>query len=393
MEKVSVLQRFKESFFDNHLLLVLMLIMCSSFVAIYSAQNHGQYTENFLMKQMLWFAVGAIIMAIVLAFDFEQIERLTPFLYGFGILLLVLLLLAPESIAKPVNGAKAWFQFPGIGSIQPSEYMKIFLILMLSYMTKKHSETYGMGRISDDLKYLVKAGLLSGMPIVLILLQNDFGTSLVILVITGTVIFVSGINWRIIGVVITAVVSTVAALVILFIYKIEWLLLIAGKYQIDRIYAWLDPERYGSGISYQLKQSITAIGSGTISGKGFGNAEVYIPEAHSDFIFTMIGEEFGFFGACVIVCLYFILIYRIVIIGFGQMRNMFELFICVGMIGLFMFHVFQNIGMVIGLLPITGIPLPLMSYGGSSVLATMFGLGLVLNVSFHKRHSMFSGDK
>ncbi|WP_347880510.1 FtsW/RodA/SpoVE family cell cycle protein [Metabacillus flavus] len=386
------LQRFKESFFDSNLVMVLILIMCSSCIAIYSAQSHGQYDENFLFKQILWFVIGAIIISGVLTFDFEQIERLTPFLYGFGLLLLVLILVAPSSLVPEINGAKAWFKFPGVGSVQPSEYMKIFIILMLSYITKKHSDSHEMGDIYSDLKYLLKVGITSGVPILLILKQNDFGTSLVILVITATVIFVSGISWKIISVIVGFAVTAVSTLVILFLYKMDWLLLFVDQYQVNRIYAWLDPAKYGSDISYQLKQSITAIGSGMISGKGIGGGEVYIPEAHSDFIFTMIGEEFGFVGACIVVCLYFILIYRIVIIGFNQMKNMFELYICVGMIGLIMFHVFQNIGMVIGLLPITGIPLPLLSYGGSSVLATMFGLGLILNISYQQKRSMFSGD-
>ena len=291
------------------------------------------------------------------------------------------------------KGAKSWFIIPGIGSIQPSEFMKIFLILMLSNVVTKHLERYTVGLIKNDFKLLFKIGLVSLLPMGLTLLQNDFGTSLVMFVITVGVVFISGISWKIILSLMSIGISILALLVGIFIYDPEILLFVMDQYQLNRIYAWLDPFGNAQGIGYQLKQSIVAIGSGMTYGKGFKDSNVYIPEAHTDFIFSIVAEEFGFVGASVLISIYFLIIYRMVSILMQNKNNPFESFICVGMISLLSFHVFQNIGMVIGLIPITGIPLPLMSYGGSSVMATMIGLGLVLNVSLKTKNYMFSREE
>ncbi|MEI5905550.1 FtsW/RodA/SpoVE family cell cycle protein [Bacillus spongiae] len=388
------MQQKKKSYFDVSLLITIIFIMILSLIAISGALEIKPDAPNYFKQQIVWFILGSIVMIAVFIFDFEQIEKLTPYIYGFGIILLIILLIipmiAPDSDFVPdINGARSWFVFPG-GSIQPSEFMKIFLVLMLAFITSKHRKNYTMGKISNDLIYLIKVAVIAGLPIILTNEQNDFGTSLVMIVITLSIIFISGINWMIIIVLICIVLLMISSLVLIFIYKTEWLLYFIDPFQLDRIYAWLKPFHYGSDISFQLQQSILAVGSGTSVGN---DINVYIPEAHSDFIFSMIGEDYGFLGASLIVCLYFILIYRILVIGIRQINeNIFEVFICAGIIGMLMFHVFQNIGMVIGLIPITGIPLPLLSYGGSSVLATMLGLGLVLNISFQKKHYMFTSD-
>ncbi|GLO68443.1 FtsW/RodA/SpoVE family cell cycle protein [Oceanobacillus kimchii] len=249
-----------------------------------------------------------------------------------------------------------------------------------------------MGKLSQDIQYILKVLLVSFIPIILVFYQNDFGTSLVLFIITMTIVFVSGINWKLIVGSLMIILPIITALVLLFIYSPSTLLLFMDEYQLNRIYSWLNPFEYEGGIGYQSSLSILAIGSGMISGKGIGGGEVYIPEAHSDFIFTIIGEEFGFVGASIIVFIYLYLIYRIVAIAIKQKEQVFEIMICIGMIGMIGFHTFQNVGMVTGLLPITGIPLLLMSYGGSSVLATMFGLGIVLNISYCSKDYLFSED-
>ncbi|QNF26085.1 MULTISPECIES: FtsW/RodA/SpoVE family cell cycle protein [Metabacillus] len=382
----------KYSYFDASLLFFLFLLMVSSCVSIFSAQKYAQYDENFMLKQIIWFVLGLLVASVIFLFDFEQISKVTPYFYGFGLILLIGILVAPESIAPYRNGAKSWFIVPGIGSIQPSEYMKIFLILMLANVTQKHYERFHIDSIGQDLFLLVKIAAVSLAPIILILLQNDFGSSLVMLVITISVIFLSGINWRIISILFLLLVSLVGALVLIFLYNPEFLLNIFGTYQLNRIYSWLNPFEHAEGIGYQLKQSLLAIGSGMMDGKGFHNSNVYTPEAHSDFIFTIVAEEFGFLGAAFVVALYFLIIYRMLGIAMYARSKIFEFYICIGMVALFTFHTFQNIGMVTGLLPITGIPLLLMSYGGSSVLASMIGIGLVLNISLKKRDYMFSED-
>ena len=382
-----------KNYFDYSLLFLIILLMIFSCIGLISAQKYVQIDENYFSKQIIWFIVGSIIVLAIFCFDFDSIRKLTPILYILGILLLIGVLIAPESIAPSRKGAKSWFIIPGIGSIQPSEFMKIFLILMLSNVVTKHLERYTVGLIKNDFKLLFKIGLVSLLPMGLTLLQNDFGTSLVMFVITVGVVFISGISWKIILSLMSIGISILALLVGIFIYDPEILLFVMDQYQLNRIYAWLDPFGNAQGIGYQLKQSIVAIGSGMTYGKGFKNSNVYIPEAHTDFIFSIVAEEFGFVGASVLISIYFLIIYRMVSILMQNKNNPFESFICVGMISLLSFHVFQNIGMVIGLISITGIPLPLMSYGGSSVMATMIGLGLVLNVFLKTKNYMFSREE
>jgi rod shape determining protein RodA len=191
--------------------------------------------------------------------------------------------------------------------------------------------------------------------------------------------------------------SSVTALggtVLFFAIKKPELLKFTGlkPYQFKRIYSWLDPHTYQSREGYQLVKSLLAIGSGQTSGKGFGNREVYMPESHSDFIFSTLGEEFGFIGGSIIISLFFLLIYQITRIGLDT-KNPFYSYICVGVISMIAFHVFQNIGMTIGLLPITGIPLPFISYGGSSLLSNMMAIGIVLSVRYHYKKYMFSSEE
>ncbi|WP_052737682.1 FtsW/RodA/SpoVE family cell cycle protein [Bacillus sp. SA1-12] len=382
----------KYRYFDASLVFFLFLLMISSCVTIFSAQKYAQYDENFMAKQIIWFILGILVALVIFLFDFEQISKVTPFFYGAGIALLIGILVAPESIAPYRNGAKSWFIVPGLGSIQPSEYMKIFLIMMLANITKNHYEKSSIRSFKQDLWLLAKIAAVSLTPIMLVLLQNDFGSSLVMLVITIAITFLSGVNWRIMAVLLVLVLTAVSTLVFVFIYDPDLLLTIFGTYQLNRIYSWLDPFQHAEGIGYQLKQSLLAIGSGMVDGKGFHNSNVYTPEAHSDFIFTIVAEEFGFIGASFVVILYFLIIYRMLGVGMYVRNSLFEFYICIGMVALFTFHSFQNIGMVSGLLPITGIPLLLMSYGGSSVLASMIGIGLVLNISLKKRDYLFSND-
>ncbi|MGG3926738.1 FtsW/RodA/SpoVE family cell cycle protein [Metabacillus fastidiosus] len=381
-----------KNYFDAGLAFFTFLIMISSYVTISSAQKYAQYNSNFAMQQLVWFIVGTIIIAVIFLFDFEQISKITPYVYGFGIILLIGILIAPDSLVPTINGARSWYKIGSIGSVQPSEYMKIFLIMMIAYVVQKHYEKITVSSFQNDILLILKIAVVSMIPILLVLMQNDFGSSLVMVVITMGMIFLSGVDWRIILTFATGTIAVIAGLVITFIVNSELLLHLFGEYQLERIYSWLDPFGHGKDIGFQLKQSILAMGSGMIEGKGFHSSAVYIPEAHSDFIFAIVGEEYGFLGACFVLSLYFLMIYRFVGIAMFSKNDMYEFYICIGMASLFTFHVFQNAGMVSGLLPITGIPLLMMSYGGSSVLASMIGIGLVLNISLKKKSSMFSQE-
>ncbi|WLR41952.1 FtsW/RodA/SpoVE family cell cycle protein [Bacillus carboniphilus] len=377
--------------FDYNLFFYIFLLMIFSCICMYSAQQNALIKDEYLLKQIAWFIIGLIIVLCIFYFDFEAVMKLTPIAYIIGILMLISVLLAPNTIAPVRNGAKSWFVIKGIGSIQPSEFMKIFLILMLSYVIARHRENHSMTILASEYKLMLKIGVLSLIPISLTYLQNDFGTSLVMVIITLGMIFLS-INWRIDLLIFISGIIIIASLTGIFLINPQLLLKVFDEYQLNRIYSWLDPFSYAQGIGYQLKQSILAVGSGMMNGVGFDNNQVKVPESHTDFIFAIVAEEFGFLGASLLISLYFLIIFRMVFIFVKNKDKLFESLICIGMMSLISFHVFQNIGMVIGLIPITGIPLPLMSYGGSSILTTMIGFGLVLNVSLKKKDFFFSEE-
>jgi rod shape determining protein RodA len=375
---------------DYSLVFILMLLFLASCVAIYSAQKSGQYQENFLLKQILWYAVGAGIVAGVMTFDSDQLRKLTWYTYGFGLVLLVFLIIAPASIAPVINGSKNWFKVPGIGSLQPSEFVKVFVILALARVIDDHHQKNIVKTMSTDSWLLMKLGIFTMIPVALVIKQ-DLGTSLVFLAILLGMIFISGISWKLLVPIFsfgTVLISTIFYFVILKPNVLEKYLGVQ-QYQFSRIYSWLDPYNFQSSAGYQLTRSLLAIGSGQTSGKGFGNRDIYLPESQTDFIFSIVGEEFGFIGSSILISLFFLLIYHITKVGM-ETKNNFYTYICVGVISMITFHVFQNIGMTIGVLPITGIPLPFISYGGSSLMGNMLGIGLIFSIRYHYKKYMFS---
>jgi rod shape determining protein RodA len=380
----------KTSKLDYNLVFILILLFLASCLAIYSAQASGQYKENFLIKQIVWYAVGGGIITGVMTLDSDQLRKLTWYAYGFGILLLGFLIVAPESIAPVINGAKNWFVIPGIGSLQPSEFVKIFIILALARVIEDHHLKTEIKTMQTDFWLLVKLGIVTMGPLVLIIKQ-DLGTALVFLAILLGMIFISGISWKLLAPLFTGGIALIGTIFYFVLWKPDLLekYLGVGEYQLRRIYSWLDPYSYQGSDAYQLTKSLLAIGSGQTGGKGFGNREVYLPESQTDFIFSVVGEEYGFIGASVLISLFFLLVYHITKVGM-ETKNNFYTYICVGVISMITFHVFQNIGMTIGVLPITGIPLPFISYGGSALMGNMFGLGLIFSIRYHYKKYMFS---
>ncbi|MEH7109380.1 FtsW/RodA/SpoVE family cell cycle protein [Bacillus sp. JJ1764] len=377
--------------FDWALTLLLFLFFLISCATIYSAQGSGQYGANFLFMQMVWYVVGALIISVTILFDSYQYRKLSWILYGFGIFLLIAVYVAPVSIAPIRNGAKSWFVIRGIGQIQPSEFVKVFLILTLSRIIASHHEKYLDKSLQTDFMLLMKLGVATAVPLGLIMLQPDLGTGLVLLSILTGMIFISGITWKIILPIYGSGASLMALILYLVIQKPEFLekYVHVKTYQFNRIYAWLDPTNHSTDSSYHLMKSLTAIGSGLLSGKGFNQRQVYIPEAHTDFIFSVIGEEYGFVGGSIVIGMYFLLIYHLIKTSLDT-NDPFNVYICTGIISMITFHVFQNIGMTIQVLPITGIPLPFISYGGSSLMGNMFAMGIVYSIHYHHKNYMFS---
>ena len=270
--------------------------------------------------------------------------------------------------------------------------MKIFTIVSLAKVTADHHQKFIIKTVKSDFWLMIKICVVTFLPVAFIIQQPDLGTSLVFVAIFLGIILVSGITWKLLLPIFSAF-SLLGGTVMYFaIWKPDLLKYVGVKqYQFKRIYSWLDPYTYQSNEGFQLVQSLLAIGSGQSSGKGFGNREVYMPESHSDFIFSTIGEEFGFVGGSIVISLFFMLIYQITKTGLDT-RNPFYSYICVGVISMLAFHVFQNIGMTIQVLPITGIPLPFISYGGSALLGNMLAMGMILSVRYHYKEYMFSSD-
>lgn len=375
---------------DFGLVTILLLLCVTSFVAIYSAQSSGQYTENFLIKQIFWYFVGIGIIAGVITLDSDQLKKISWYAYGFGLFLLLLLIVLPDSIVPEINGARSWFKIPGIGSIQPSEFMKVFLILALANIITTHHIKNSVKTIETDIWLLGKMGIATAVPLLLIMKQPDLGTSLVLCAILVGMVFISGVSWRILLPIFSSVVGFISIIFYFILVQPDLLRKYLGvkQYQFGRIYSWLDPYNYSSAEGFHLIKSLLAIGSGQTTGKGMGAREVYLPESQTDFIFSVIGEEFGFIGSSIVISLFFILIYHITKTGM-ETKNNFYTYICVGVISMITFHVFQNIGMTIGVMPITGIPLPFISYGGSSLMGNMFAMGLIFSIRYHHKKYMF----
>ncbi|HDR3650290.1 TPA: rod shape-determining protein RodA [Bacillus anthracis] len=376
---------------DYVLLCILFAIGTVSCFAIASAQASLPpflQNVNFVLKQIQWYFIGFIAIGVIMIIDFDRYQKIAWYLYSFALVLLIgLELQVPGAIT--IKGATAWYRLPGIGNFQPSEIMKLFLIIVTGRIIANHNEKYFYRTIHDDFLLLGKICATSLPPLLLIAKEPDLGNTMVISAMLAAMILVSGIRWRFIFGLVSGIFVTAVTLTYIFFTHTKFFKAhILQEYQLNRFYGWLAPYKYDAQ-GYQLRQAFLATGSGEMQGKGWENGQVYFPEPHTDFIFTNVAEQFGFLGASVIIAIFFLLIFRMIHIAI-ESNDPFGSYICAGTIGMFTFQVFQNIGMTIGLLPITGITLPLMSYGGSSLLTYMIAIGFVLNVRSRTKIFMFN---
>lgn len=380
---------------DYTLIFIVFLLFCVSLIAIHSAPLDPSLKGiNFVVKQVEWYIISSVFVVLLMFLDYDRLRNIHWYLYGFGVFLLLGLTITQLHLfsvpfATSDKGAFSWYTLPGIGSIQPSEFMKIFLVLSIGHTIAKHNETYKVRTIGDDFRLLGKIILVCLIPVGLIFIQPDLGTTMVLVAMVFSMILVSGIRWRIIFGLIALSIGGIALLVLTYI-KFPTIIkhYVLKKHQLDRFYGWLAPNQYSNDQGFQLLKSLNNIGTGQLYGNGINHLPVFLPEAHTDFIFAVIAGSFGFIGAAVVISLFFLLIYRMIHTALGT-HDPFGSYICAGIIGMIMFQVFQNIGMTIQVMPITGITLPFLSYGGSSLLTNMLSIGLVLNIQSRTKKYMF----
>lgn len=368
---------------DVTFIIMVVLVLIMGLLILSSATlNVNSDQWFFVKKQALWIAIGLICMMGVLLIDYGVLDRYYRYIYGFNLALLLAVLVS----GKTAKGAQAWLNLGPLGG-QPSELAKVMVIITFAvFLTRRQAP---MERFKD----LVPAFVHIGIPLILILLQPDLGTSLVFIAVMFGMLYVAGARssllLKIIGAGILVVILAVVG------HEKFGLPLPLEEYQLKRLIVFINPYldgRGGRGAGWHVIQSLVAIGSGGFWGKGlFNGTQVqgnFLPEHHTDFIFSVVGEELGFIGAAFILGIYFILLYRVLRIAFRS-RDQFGTLISVGIASMWGFHILQNIGMSIGIMPITGIPLPFLSYGGSSMLANLISVGLLLNINLRHKKILF----
>lgn len=360
------------------ILIPIILLSIISITTIYSAMTYTSSSMgNLVLKQTFWYIIGWILVIILVKIKNEQIYRYTWFLYIFGnILLLCLLLFAPE-----INNSKCWFVIPGVGNIQPSEFMKIFVMLAIATTTHNFRMDHDEPTMLDEFVYILKTFIIVLVPSILTFLQPDTGAVIIYLVIYISMLFVSGIRfrWFIIGFILLAIICS--GFLILYFFKENIFINIFGTsiyYRLDRIFNW----QTGSGL--QLENALAAIGSAGLFGHGFNKTPIYFPESSTDFIFAVFACNFGLIGALVLILIIIFLDVNIILLAKKNILDT-DKYIIAGIVGMLLFQQIQNIGMTVGLLPITGITLPFVSYGGSSLLSYMLIVGILLNISVKKK--------
>lgn len=372
---ISKEKKLNKKFLKNiewSILICVAILITIGCIALYSATQSTEHDE--LIKQLIWLGISIPIMIAAICIDYELIVKISPIAYG-----LILISLIAVLFTEPINGATSWFII-GSFSLQPAEFAKIFVILTLALVISKVQEK-GKDEISKPLK-LMLCLLVVAIPVILIVKQPDYGTAIAFIVATVFVLLVSGIDKKYI------IISIILAVVILpLLYKF-----ILPEHAKTRIDVFLNPNLDPRGSGYNIIQSKLAIGSGQLFGMGVtqGNQTQlgYLYPKTTDFIFSVIGEEMGFVVAGLVIVLYVVLITKIIFIA-KTAKDDKGAYIAMGIAGVFVFHMVENIGMTMGLLPITGVPLPFVSYGGSSLLTNLILIGLVLNVSGRRKKSLF----
>lgn len=359
--------------FDVTLLLATIGVIGFGCAMIYSASSGSDKAAGYIEKQLIWAVLGLLISAVISSLHTSIYQRFAGKLYGLTLIMLAAVLIVGQSS----KGAQRWLG-AGPFQVQPSELAKIFMIIALAvFLVNRLDEIKEFRTFIKSFIYLI-------IPIALIFKQPDLGTSLVLVAIWLSMLFVLGTDIKNILMFIGA-----AILLGLIVWNVPHLM---KDYQKNRVITFVNPAADPLGSGYHVTQSRIAIGSGKITGKGFLKGTQrelnFIPEQHTDFIFTVVGEELGFIGCVTLVLLFFVIIWR----GLNIMASTEDVLgraIAAGVVAMLLFHIFINLGMTLGIMPVTGVPLPMFSYGGSSLMANMMGIGLLEGVSMRRHRISF----
>ncbi len=367
---MNLLKRYHIKSYKWFLVIILLIISYIGFLVV------GSASESLQSRQLLGIVIGIIAMFVLSFIDYQWILKFIWPIYGLNIVLLIIV----PIFGNEVNGATRWIDL-GFVSFQPSEFSKVFLILFFSYYLAEGKEQI------KNWKFLAKCGILFIIPVGLILLQPDLSTTISIVLVFLALVFLAGLDYKLIGITLLIAIPSAVGF---FWYVTQPDQVLLQDYQQDRIMSWLNPEESADGARQQ-NNSIIAIGSGQLSGKGLDNNTTislkngnYLSEPQTDFIFAIIGEELGFVGCCAVITLLMLLVMQCVLIGFRCQIFAGKL-ICYGMASQIAFQSFINMGVATGLLPNTGIPLPFVSYGLSSMVSLYIGIGIVLNIGLQQK--------
>ena len=356
---------------NRWLFISIVLFALISVLTIGSAQRLIG-VNDLMIRQIMWYLIGFVLIFFVMRIKNDFFVKYVWIFYIIGIILLGLLLI----FGSEVNGAKCWFSIPGIGTFQPSEFMKIVLIITLASIINKFNSSDNHSCL-DEFKFILKVLAIVILPSVLTFLQPDTGVVLIYLLITFVMLFISGIRYRWFVIAFAFLGLAIGSVIFIYFYSKDMFINIFGTsffLRVDRLLDW------SSSSGYQLENGLSAIGSGGLFGYGLNNTPIYFPEPQTDFIFAVYASNFGFLGSLFLIGLICFFDIKLVFLAI-KTNNSINKYIISGIIGMLIYQQVQNIGMTIGLLPITGITLPFISYGGSSLLSYMLMLGFIFNIS------------
>jgi rod shape determining protein RodA len=378
-----VLDKLKRT--DWSIIVLMVLFMVISTLVVHSATANDPRFAGTSVKNVINYAIGFGVLFIFMLLDYRLLLKIAWYCYAIGIALLIAVYL----FGSEINSARSWFELPFGFNFQPAELMKLLTIIAVAvFLERRQGEPL---RFWQD---IVPIGLLVMVPTGLIVIQPDLGNAIIFCVVLVVMYWIGNVKYThvLIGI------GLVVGVFVLFFYLFQTYYETAVQYLIEhdqvkwvhrlnRIHTFIDPEAASADAKYQVHNSMRAIGSGGLTGESYMNGDSiqkgFIPLPYSDSIFVVVGEEFGFIGASVLLLLYFLLIYRMIYISI-QSQNRAGAYIIVGIVSMYVFQVFENIGMMIGIMPLTGITLPFVSYGGTSLLINMMAVGIVNSIHVHQ---------